>query len=205
MIITEFLIFLATFLVAKYFWDNRRFFYLAHKIPLSSVEYSIKGVCEALNADNKTVFKILRSIFANIKVCNKSWFGTFLFVGIVKPEDVKLVLNSKDCLNKPRFQKFSNIPKGSLLSDVEYWYPHRKILNPYFGARSLQNVIPIFNEKVKVLMLNLRKIEGKGEFNVLYSMNALTLETILKVMEYDVDIQNQKSEVRDAFIENLEK
>ena len=205
MIITEFLIFFAVFLVAKYFWDHRRFFYLAHKIPSSSVEHSIKGVYEALNADNKTVFKIFRTSFANIKVCNKSWIGTFLFVGIVKPEDVKLVLNSKNCLNKPRFQKFLTCPKGSLVSDLEYWHSHRKILNPYFGSRSLQNVIPIFNEKVKVLMSNLRKIEGEGEFNVLYSMTALTLETILKVMEYDVDIQNQKSEVRDAFIENLEK
>jgi len=205
MIIIEVLIFLATFLVVKYFWDHRRFFYLAHKIPSSSFDYSIKGLHRAMNAVSKTIFIMLRELFVNNKVCAKLWFGTFLFVGIVKPEDVKLVLNSKDCLNKPRFLKFMPFPKGSLVSDVEYWHSHRKILNPYFGARSLQNSIPIFNDKVKILMSNLRNIEGKGEFNVLYSITALTLETILKVMEYDVDIQNQKSEIRDSFIANTEK
>ncbi|XP_070505847.1 probable cytochrome P450 313a4 [Chironomus tepperi] len=205
MIITEVLIFTVAFFVAKYFWDYRRFFYLGHKIPLSSFDYSIKGIYRAMNADNKTIFVMLREAFANNVVCTKSWFGTFLFVGIVKPEDVKLVLNSKDCLDKPRFLKFPNIPKGSLFGDVEYWHSHRKLLNPYFGARSLQSVIPIFNQKVKVLMKNFDKLEGKGQFNVLYSMTALTLETIIKVMEYDVDLQSQKSEVRDVFIENLEK
>lgn len=205
MIVTEVLFFTAAFFVAKYFWDYRRFFYLSSKIPLSSFDYSIKGLYEAMKADNKTIFAMLRESFANNIVCTKSWFGLFLFVGVVKPEDVKLVLNSKDCLDKPRFLKFPNMPKGSLFGDVEYWHSHRKLLNPYFGARSLQNVIPIFNNKVKVLMKNLKKLEGKEEFNVLYSMTALTLETIIKVMEFDVDLQNQKSEVRDVFIENLEK
>ncbi|CAG9806564.1 unnamed protein product [Chironomus riparius] len=205
MVIIEALLFTAAFLVVKYFWNYRRFFYLANKVPLSSFDYSIKGLYKVLKADNKTIFRIIREGFANNNVCTKSWFGLFLFVGIVKPEDVKLVLNSKDCLDKPRFLKFTNMPKGSLFGDVEYWHSHRKLLNPYFGARSLRNVIPIFNNKVKVLMTNLKKMEGTGEFNVLYSMTALTLETIIKVMEYDVDLQNQKSEVRDVFIKNLEK
>ena len=205
MIIIEILIFLISFFVFKHFWDYRRFYYLASKIPLSNFDYSMKGVYQAINADNKTIFKMFKDIFTNVTVCNKSWAGNVLFVGIVKPEDVKLVLNSNNCINKPKIVKFLNAPKGSLLGNVEYWHSHRKLLNPYFGSRSLQNVIPIFNNKVKVLMTNLKKMEGKGEFNALHAMTALTLETILKVMEYDVDIQNQKSEVRDVFIENLEK
>ena len=205
MIITEVFIFLAAVFVAKYFWDHWKFYYLAHKIPFSSFDYSIKGLYRALKADNKTIFIMIRECFANNKGSTKTWVGTFLFVAIVKLEDVKLVLNSKECLDRPWFSKLLDMPKSSLVGDIEYWHSHRKILNPYFSARSLQNLIPIFNNKVKILMTNLKKMEGKGEFDVLYSMTALTLETIVKVMEYDVDIQNQKSEVRDVLIESLEK
>ena len=204
MIITEVFIFFVAFLVTKFFWDHWKFYYLVHKIPLKCFDYSIKGLYRATKADNNTIFKMLRESSAN-NACTKTWFGTLLFVSIVKPEDVKLVLNSKACLDRPFFSKFLNMPKSIFLGNVEYWHSHRKLLNPYFGARSLQNLIPIFNNKVKVLMTNLKKMEGIGEFDVLYSMTALTLETIIKVMEYDVDIQNQKSEVRDVLIESLRK
>ena len=204
MIIVEVLILTAAFFVAKYFWDYRRFFYLAHKIPLSKFDYSLKGIYRAITADNKTIFKMIGDSWAG-EHTSKTWLGPLLFVLIKKPEDVKTVLNSKDCLDKPKLIKFLNIPKGSLFGDVEYWHSHKRILNPYFGTKSLQNAIPIFNEKIKVLMSNLEKIEDNGEFNALNLMTALTLETVMKVMEYDVDLQNQKSEVRDVFIENTEE
>jgi cytochrome P450 len=204
MIVTEVLIFLIVIFVAKYFWDNRRFYYLAHKIPLSSFDYSLKGLYNILTADGKKLFHIAHEAFNGNEVCTKAWIGPCLFVGVVKPEDVKKVMNSKECLDKPFVIKFAGL-KGSLFGDLNYWYPHRKILNPYFGAKHLLNIIPIFNEKVAILMDNLKKLDGKGDFNVFYTMTALTLETILKVMDYDVDIQNQKSEIKNAFIENLER
>lgn len=205
MVVAEILIFFVVIFVAKYFWDNRKFFHLASKIPSSDFDYSWKGIRRALRADPKSIFKMLQSSFASNTVCSKTWLGPFLFVGVVKPDDVKIILNSKECLDKPNFVKFVNIYKGSLFGDLPYWHSHRKILNPYFGVQALRTVIPIFNEKVKILMENIGKMEGRGEFDVLYSMTALTLETIIKVMEYDVDIQNKKEELRDSFIKNLEK
>lgn len=204
MITTEILIFSIVLLVAKYFWDNRKFYYLASKIPTSDFNYSLKGIHQALTAKPKDIFYMLHNSFENNTCCSKTWFGLNLFVGVVKPDDVKTVLNSKECLDKPKFVKFMNITKGSLFGDVEYWQSHRKILNPYFGAIALRALVPIFNEKSKIMLKNVEKFIGK-EFDVLYCMTALTLETIIKVMEYDVDIQNQKQEVRDSFIENLER
>ncbi|XP_070505832.1 probable cytochrome P450 313a4 [Chironomus tepperi] len=205
MIIAEFLIFLIVILVAKHFWDNRRFYYLAYKIPVGNFDYSLKGLYQILTADSKKIFHIAHEAFNGNEVCTRAWIGPSLFIGVVKPEDVKKVLNSKDCIDKPFVIKFANILKGSLFGDLNYWHSHRKLLNPYFGAKSLLNIIPIFNEKVKILMDNFKKLEGKGDFNAFSSMTALTLETILKVMDYEVDIQNQKSEIKNALIENLEK
>ncbi|XP_070505827.1 probable cytochrome P450 313a4 [Chironomus tepperi] len=205
MIITEFLIFIFVIFVTKYFWDNRRFYYLAYKIPQGNLDYSLKGLYQILTADSKKIFNLTYETFNADKVCGKAWIGLSLFVGVVKPEDVKKVLNSKDCLDKPFVIKFANILKGSIFGDLNYWHSHRKLLNPYFGAKNLLNIIPIFNEKVKALMDHFKKLEEKGDFNAFYPMSAFTLETILKVMHYEVDIQNQKSEVKSAFIENLEK
>ncbi|XP_070505831.1 probable cytochrome P450 313a4 [Chironomus tepperi] len=205
MIVTEFLIFLFVILVVKHFWDNRRFYYLASKIPNSSFDYSLKGLYQILTLDSKKIYLIAHEAFNGNEVCTKAWIGPSLFVGVVKPEDVKKVLNSKECLDKPFVVKNANILKGTLFGDLNYWHSHRKLLNPYFGAKSLLNIIPIFNEKVKILMDNFKELEGKGDFDVFYSMTALTLETILKVMDYEVDIQNQKSEVKNAFIDNLVK
>lgn len=205
MVVVEILIFLLASVVAKSFWENKKFYYLASKIPSSSFDFSLKGIKEALTADPKIIFKMLNNSFEKNTCCTKTWFGPYLFVGIVKPEDVKTVLNSKECLDKPKFIKFVDIFKGSLFGDLQYWHSHRKILNPYFGAQALRTVIPIFNEKSKILIKTMEKMEGKGEFNILYNMTALTLETIIKVMEYDVDIQNRKEEDRDVFIHSLEK
>ncbi|CAG9806566.1 unnamed protein product [Chironomus riparius] len=205
MVVLEFLIFFIAFLVFKYFWDNRKFFNLARKIPKSNLDYSFLTLYSFLTADTKTIFEVFDKSFKNKKVCSKSWIGPLFFVGVVEPEDVKIILNSKECIDKPFFMKFLGVLKGTIYGDIKYWHSHRKIINPYFGAKNLLNIIPIFNEKVKTLMDNLQTFEDKGEYDVFHSMSALTLETIMNVMEYDVDIQNQKSEVRSAFVENLER
>lgn len=122
------------------------------------------------------------------------------------PEDAQTVFNSKKCLDKPYFLKFTNLPEGSLFGNLEAWRSHRKILNPFFGTSALRvNNIPLFNKKAKILLKIVEKMEGKGEFNVFSNMIALTLETILKVMEYDVDIQNLQSEKRDVYYKMSEK
>ena len=54
----------------------------------------MNGIFLVINAGNKTIFKMFKDIFTNLTVCNKSWAGNVLFAGTVKPEDVKLVLNS---------------------------------------------------------------------------------------------------------------
>ena len=198
----EILIFAIAVLIAKYFWENRLYYYLAYKIPTSSFDRSLKGLYTALTGDNKTVFKLIHDAYNNINVCSKTCVGT-MFVGIIKLNDVKLVMNSKYCLDKPYFLKFAKLYQGSLFGHIEYWQSHRKIMNPFFGIQTLRSLFPIFNEKSKILVQSLKDKEGKNEFDVLHFMTALTLETIMKVMEYDFDLQNKESKSRDVFIENL--
>jgi cytochrome P450 len=69
----------------------------------------------------------------------------------------------------------------------------------------VREMIPIFNDKTDKLLENVAKMEGKGEFNIFYFMSALTLETIYKIMEFDIDIQGQKFEHRNKFIDSLDE
>lgn len=51
-------------------------------------------------------------------------------------------------------------------------------MNPSFNLKVLQSFIPVFNEKVKVLIKNLDKEIGNGEFDVLPYVNWSTLDAI---------------------------
>lgn len=200
----ELIFFTIVFIITRFFWHWRRFFYLVHKIPLSNWDYSLKGIYAALTADNESMFWMIHGCFT--EKLTKTWLGLLLFVNVCSPEDVKIIMNAKECVNKPYFiNKFTRLTQGSLFGNDDVWLSHRKILNPFFGVQSLRTIIPIFNSKSQILVDNARKMVDKGEFNVFHYMTALTLETILKVMEFDVDIQNQKSESRDVFIKNLEQ
>lgn len=206
MIVFEVLIFTIAFYVIKYFWDHRRFYYLAYKIPTSAFDFSLRGIYNFFTADTKMMLKLINESFCNKSDVAKTWLGHVLFIITNNPDDVKTVFNAKQCYDKPNFIKFSaEMEMGSLFGELEFWRSHRKIMNPFFGYQGLRAVIPIFNEKTKILIKSLEKMVDKEAFNIFHNMTALTLETILKVMDYDVDIQNQEAKSRDSFIKNLEK
>ncbi|KAL7025580.1 hypothetical protein ACKWTF_013544 [Chironomus riparius] len=205
MIVLEILIFTILFWIIKYFWDNRRFYYLASKIPTSAFDFSFSGIYNYLTADPKMMLKLVNGSFDNKSDIAKTWLGHVLFIIANNPNDIKTIFNAKQCYDKPSFIKFSaKMETGSLFGELEYWRSHRKVMNPFFGYQGLKTVIPIFNEKTKILMKSLECMVDKEAFNIFHNMTALTLETILKVMEYDVDIQNQEAKSRDVFIKNLE-
>ena len=206
MIVTEVIIFILVFFVIKYFWDRKRFFYLASKIPKGSWKLPFLEIYTYITADSKMMLKKLNVFCNNEAELVKSWLGPILYVIATNPDDLKIVFNAKQCYDKPDFLKFSGmLVKGSLFGNLQYWRSHRKVTNPFFGHQGLKAVIPNFNEKTKILIKNLEKKVGKGDFDVFYDLAAFTLETILKVMDFDVDIQNRDTESRDIFINSLEE
>jgi cytochrome P450 len=204
MVLLQVLVFALAIFMAKFIYRWIKFILLANKIPKSAFDTSIKNLMDIAMGDNKNFYEKIKKAYEP-RGLTRTWFGPMLVVEVTEPEDVKIVLNSRDCVDKPYLvTEFPKLPQGTLFGHVKPWHAHRKILNPYFGLQSLRTIVPIFNKKVKILMDNLEKMEGKGEFNVFHNMSALTLETILSVMEHDVDIQNQEIKSRDVFIENLE-
>jgi len=203
MIVTEIFIFVITFLIINYFWQHRRFLYLASKIPKSNFDFSLNGILKLFTADSKELFEMSYESFNNTVGTVKTWMGPVLMIIVGSPEDAKIVMNSKECIEKPKFMKFFGATESVLFGDYGPWHSHRKILNPYFNAQGVKSLIPLFNEKTRIFMNVVKEMEGKEEFNIFYYLTSLALETITKVMDYDANILNSEKKERESYIFNL--
>lgn len=199
MLITELLTFFVVTFLSSILWQNRRFLSLASKIPSLKFSY-VKNL--RWKIDNRGIFKLIYDHVWQVKNLAKIWFGPHFFVIVASPEYAKVVMNK--CLDKAWMVDFLKMEKSILFGSGQLWQTHRKIMSPFFGANSVKILIPMFEENTKILLDNLENKLNCGEFDVFNYMAALTLETVLRAMELDVDLQNQKPEIRDVAIENLE-
>ena len=204
MVVASALLILSVIFLVNYLWSNRKFFYLAYKLPFNDHKYNLQSLKDIINANGKILFDFTYGAIKNIETISKTFHGPLLLVVLAEPEDVKIVMTSKDCLEKPSITKFANLPEGSIFGSLEAWHRHRKIMDPYFRAINMKNFNPLFNEKSLILTRNLSKYLGKKEFDIFHDLTALTLEIILNTMELDIDIQNMKEEERDIPIKCLE-
>lgn len=95
-------------------------------------------------------FKLINHGFRSApKMPFRIWFGPKLVVGISDPEDIKTVLNSGDCLDKPYIYKQLHINLSLVASPKEIWKRDRRALNPSFSNGIMTRFLPVFNEKAK--------------------------------------------------------
>lgn len=193
------------FLAINFLIKWRNFLILASKIPGPKGHIPLIGILpEFIGADLQDLFKIATHYMKTSGDLVKLWFGTELIVGITTPEYIQKVLNSKECLDKPKFFKFFGIQQASLFGTFEAWKKHRKILNPAFSPQILKDFVPVFDEKTRILIKNLSDECDKSEFNVFPYMSLLFLETILSAgLDLHVDIQT--SGLREDYVKYFEE
>ncbi|XP_031632678.1 uncharacterized protein LOC116346652 [Contarinia nasturtii] len=124
----------------------------------------------------------------------KTYIGSQLVITLDKPEDVKAVLMSPNCLDKPFVYDFYPSPNGIITQrSGAKWKPVRKLLNPMFNLKTLQSFIPIFNEKTKYLVKELEKEVGKSAFDIMTYAEDCTLDEICStVMGLDIDLKSNQ-------------
>ena len=204
MVVASALLILSVIFLVNYLWSNRKFFYLVYKLPFNDQKYDLQALKDIINADSKILYNLCYNANKNMDGISKSFLGPLLVVVVADPDQIKIVMTSKDCLKKSSLMDFANIPEGSIFGTVVAWQRHRKIMDPFFSALNMKNFIPLFNEKSLILTRNLSKYLGKKEFDIFHDLTALTLETVLNTMELDIDIQNMEEEERDIPIKCLE-
>jgi cytochrome P450 len=124
-----------------------------------------------------------------------------LVVVVETPEDLKMIMNSENCLDKSPFYEFLKLEKGLFVAKKEMWKVHRKLLTPAFNKNMLLTSIVTFNEKSRRLRKKLDAKVDAAEFNFLHNITILVLETIFMTV---LDV-NCEDEYEDQLIKYMEE
>ncbi|KAF0752653.1 cytochrome P450 4C1-like isoform X1, partial [Aphis craccivora] len=190
-------------------WKNRHFEKVASKLK-GPPSYPIIGTgLESIGTHQQFSDKIIKLF--NSYGCEpcKVWLGPYFGVGISKPEDIQIILNSSKALDKSKFYNFfkNTLGEGLISAPVHKWRKHRRLITPVFNANRLDQFFPVFNEKNRILIENLKKELGKTQpFDLLDYLMKTNLDIICQTaMGYNLDTQlNKKSEFAEAITKSSE-
>lgn len=206
--ITTYFLYTLLFLIVKFVWDRRNLIYLASKLNGVQGIYGIPLIGVAFKfmfTNEKKFFDMVSSYAFEFNFPNKVWIGPLLMFTITEPETAKIVLNASECLNKPNFFDCFRLKYSSLFgTSLDAWKSHRKILLPLLTSQKIKKFIPIFNEKSKRLLDDVKRECGTEEFNICPYSAAFFLEVSLSTFfDYDYDIL--KCDKRSEYINYFEQ
>jgi cytochrome P450 len=191
-------------LLAAYFVYHRRFYLLLLKLPATSfpIRIIIKTI---LSLNISELFRKFSDFLKNINGLSVFWILHIPVVCVTLPEDLKIVLNSKHCQSRPSFLKFvfGEVTEHMFIGSPDVWRSHRRILNPFFTSQAMPSLFPMLKDRVRAMMKILEKKEHRSELNIFNVMAAMSLESILSVMELEVDIQGRSAKEIEGFSQGL--
>lgn len=120
----------------------------------TAVEYPIigsAGLC--IGKNNFDISEIVTQIFENQPdsvTAGKGWIGTKLLLTFTDPDDIRIILNSDDCLDKPYVYRFLNANNSILALDKQQWKHDRRQLNTTLNTKMVASFYPLLNKKVKL-------------------------------------------------------
>lgn len=189
---------------ASFRWRRRRLYYLASKLPGPKGLPFIGMGHKFLTGDFKKIFEAIITFSSGYESPATIWIGPELVIFADTPEILKIVLNSPKCLDKTPFYEAFSLKNGLLLSGGDVWKLHRKILNPSFSLNVLQRLVPLFDQKSKILVRNIAVEVGKKPFDIFYYLSACSLETLLNgTMNLDRNMQSDACQ--NEYIHNADK
>lgn len=84
----------------------------------------------------------------------KAWFGPILTFVPLKPEDIKIILNSEHCQDKPLFVYNQLFTYGMISMNGDEYKNHRKAILPLFYPKTLQSFLPILDGLMKKFLVD---------------------------------------------------
>ncbi|KAF6198983.1 hypothetical protein GE061_007006 [Apolygus lucorum] len=133
-----------------FYW---RFFRLASHWP-GPKSYPIVGNAIDLLGPSDRIFDTLVTHLANFDDLGRLWIGPRFLAFLFHPDDVEMVLNSNDFLDKSVEYDFLRpwIGNGLLTSTGSVWRTQRRAIAPTFYASVLKNYMQKFNENARGLV-----------------------------------------------------
>lgn len=108
--------------------SRRKLYELAEKIP-GPPDYPLIGAMHLFfGKDNEEVFQVIDDILNEYKSPAKAWLGPTLVILVDNPEDLKIVLNSPHCMQKPYIYDFLGVSKGLMAASGNLFCYAKKII-----------------------------------------------------------------------------
>lgn len=106
------------------------------------------------------------------------FLGPQFLIMVDKPEDIQTVISSKGCFEKGQMYRFIKRTLGLFAAPYHIWKPQRKQLSTSFNLSIIQSFVPIFNSKADLLVRNVGKEIGKGDFDLTKYTSPCTLDIV---------------------------
>jgi cytochrome P450 len=123
-------------------------------------------------------------------------------ISLTDPEDIKIVFNSDNCIDKPSFVYNALTGYGLVAHNGDVYKTHRKAINPLFTPKALQNYIPEINRQVVKFLKNFDANLTDKIFDVSEETLLYTFQLSLKVF-FGIEDMERKTCLN--FIDNTEK
>lgn len=101
-----------TLLYLKMMISQRKVYELAKQIPGPTAFPIIGAMYLFFGKDNDAILQVIDELLDKYKSPAKAWFGHMLVLLVDSPEDLKIVLNSPNCLQKAYPYNFLGVSKG---------------------------------------------------------------------------------------------
>lgn len=131
----------------------------------------------------------------------KMYFGPILVVNVREPEDIKTVLNSEYCFEKPFMIYRSYFTYGLLTSGGDINKLHRKMISPLFYPTNLQSYLPVINKVVTKFLNNFDNHLSLNEIEMSHYALKFTLNSTILTL-FGVD--NISEEAENEFLKNFD-
>lgn len=178
--IQDVLIFVATAFIL-FRWKVRELYNLAAKIPGYS-DLQMIPIFRKLYADGPECFyQALIDVGKPFKSAFKFRIGQKLFVMLRDPDDVKIILNHKDCTHKnENYIKFFD--NGLVFSSGDEHKTRKKNAIPVFYQAAVKKFIPVVDTKMKSFLRRFEAKHHQNEFDIVHSVLTFTLDVVLSTI-----------------------
>nr|AEK25132.1 cytochrome p450 family 4 subfamily G [Chironomus riparius] len=169
-------------LTAVHFWQmTRRERKIGDLLPGPPTVPIIGNAYYFLNSTNHEIFNKAIDLVNCYGSVVRGWVGHKLFVGLSDPRDVEIILGSHDHIDKSDEYKLFQpwFGNGLLISTVEKWRTHRKLIAPAFHMNVLKSFMSTFNDNSRFVIKKLMKEAGK-EFDCHDYMSEATVDILLE-------------------------
>jgi cytochrome P450 len=129
----------------------------------------------------------------------KAWLGPLLFFIPFSPEDIKIILNSGDCQNKPSFLYKPVFTYGLISMNGNEYKAHRKAAVSLFTWKALQSFLPSINEVMNEFLINFdTKLQPKTFEPTKQILNFALNSTLSTIFGLKIDQKYREKFVHDA-------